>query len=79
MNSQEVFKLKQEINLLLNERPEYKEFQNNLEMQLKNAGNDNNRMTLLKMLMINNIEILLNSLKELQINYQKIDYNNNLD
>lgn len=79
MNSQEVFKLKQEINSLLNERPEYKEFQNNLEMQLKNAGNNNNRMTLLKMLMINNIEILLNSLKELQINYQKIDYNSNLD
>lgn len=79
MNMEEVFKLKQEINDLLEQRPQYKNFQNKIENQLKNAGSFNNKVTLLKMLMAENVIKLREALNELYILTETIHHNKNPD
>ena len=55
MNSEQIFKLKQEINLLLEERPQYKPFQSMIEEKLKNAGSGHNRLILIHSMMMDKL------------------------
>ena len=71
-----VFKLKQEINQLLEERPEYRDFQNRIENQLKNAGSFNNKVVILKMLMAENVIKLKEALSELYVLTEKSNHTN---
>lgn len=51
MDTEKIFRLQQEINKLLDEHPEYKPFQAEIQSKLKNAGNSHNRMVILKQMM----------------------------
>ena len=77
--SEKIFELKQKINKLIEERPEYKQFQLDLETRLKNAGSSHNRMILLKMLMSENVLKLQEAVLDLKTSVQKAHHNNSSD
>ena len=71
MDSQHIFELKQEINKFLDEHPEYREFQKEIEIKLKNAGNSHNRMAILNMMMAENIKSLSKLWSELSDKFKQ--------
>ncbi|HUM42169.1 MAG TPA: hypothetical protein PKI14_04395 [Fervidobacterium sp.] len=65
MNTRQIFELRQEINKFLEEHPEYRQFQKDIEARLKSAGNSHNRMALLNMMMQENVGRLAKLWREL--------------
>lgn len=72
MSKEEVFRLKQELNKLLRERPELVPLQRKIDEVMRNAGSQHNRLILIKHLMMESVADLNNALKELLISTEKV-------
>lgn len=72
MSKEDIFKLKQEIQALLRERPELIPLQQKIDTLMKNAGNQNNRLVLIKNLMFDSLKQLEDALKDFQIESNKL-------
>ena len=68
MDSEKIWELKQEINKLLTERPEYIPFQKRIDEMLKGAGSQHNRMILIKEMMFEKVNELNEQLQILSSN-----------
>ena len=65
MDSKKIFELKQEIQRLLKERPEYIPLQKKIEERMKGAINQNNRLTIIRDMMMDSFMEMNESLKQL--------------
>lgn len=62
---EDVFRYKKAIADLLEERPEYRPYQEEIERKLKASGNQHNRLVLIKMLLYDKLKELELALREL--------------
>jgi len=61
----DIKKYQEEINKILDERPEFREFQENIETELEKAGSQHNRNVVLQNMMIEKVNELKEKLREL--------------
>lgn len=65
IDTEKIFQLKQEINKLLEQKPELKELQKKIDYELEKAGNQQNRCAVIS-------EMMIDSFKELNKNLNQI-------
>ncbi len=65
MDSVKIFQLKQEISKLLEERPELSPLQERLDLVLKSAGTQHNRLVMINQLMMDSMNDLKSKMESL--------------
>lgn len=65
-DSEAIFKAKQELNLFLKEHPEYQDRQKSIDLALKKAGNQHNRLAVIQSLMMQSLFHLNDALQEIK-------------
>ena len=62
IDTKKIFELRREINRLLDERPEYKPMQHQIDILLGTAGNQHNRCAIIQDLMMSKVRELTESM-----------------